>query len=112
MDKTTYKDANYGKPCILSTKDNPFNPFTDYEDWRNFDTSVRFIPEINGNYATYCREYQARIAHTSDDLSDVENNRIISDAIDDVIRIDPLHDFYIKVYEPESYTKNGYGLDM
>ena len=105
----TEKDLkNYGKPCILSTKDNPFNPFTDYDDWRNFDTTIRFIPEIGMNYATFCREYQAREAATSTELTNEENNRIISDAIDDIIRLDPYH-IYIKVYEPDKVgMQNGY----
>lgn len=98
---------NYGKACILSTKDNPFNPFTDYDDWRNFDVTPRFIPELGMNVATFCREYQAREADTSTELSTVENNRIISDAIDDIIRLDPWH-IYIKVYEPEKVMRNGY----
>lgn len=98
---------NYGKPCILSTKDNPFNPFTDYDDWRNYDASPRYIPEVGMKVATFCREYQAREALTSDDLSNEENNRIISDAIDDIIRLDPFH-IYIKVYEPDRKVRNGY----
>ncbi|MBO7450453.1 MAG: hypothetical protein J6U54_08785 [Clostridiales bacterium] len=102
------KLEDYGKPCILSTKDNPFNPFTDYDDWRNYDVSPRWIPEVGMKVATYCREYQAREAITSDDLSDEENNRIISDAIDDIIRLDPFH-IYIKVIEPSKVNyRNGY----
>ena len=99
--------SNYGRACILSTKDNPFNPFTDYDDWRNFDVTPRFIPELGMNVATFCREYQAREADTSTELSTVENNRIISDAIDDIIRLDPWH-IYIKVFESEKVMRNGY----
>ncbi len=99
--------SKYGKPCILSTKDNPFNPFTDYDDWRNFDTTPRFIPELGIKYATFCREYQAREAATSTELTTEENNRIIDDAIDTIIRLDPWG-IYIKVYEPEKVVQNGY----
>ena len=96
-----------GLAVAFATKDNPFNPFTDYDDWRNFDASPRFIPELGMKVATFCREYQAREAITSTELTDEENNVIISNAIDDIIRLDPWH-IYIKVYEPEKAVQNGY----
>lgn len=84
---------------MLTTKDNPFNPFTQYDLWYAFDTSRRFIPELNGVYATCCSAYQARIAVTSDDLTDEENNEIIDEAIEEIIRLDPFG-IYTKAYEP------------
>lgn len=84
---------------MLTTIDNPFNPFTQYESWYAFDTSNRFIPELGSYYATNCTAYQARIAYTSPDMTDQENEAIIDAAIEEIIRLDPFG-IYTKAYEP------------
>lgn len=63
---------------MLTTIDNPFNPFEDFDSWFNFD--------MDKGYNTCA--YLARIAYTSDSLSDAENDRAIEDAIDDIILYD------------------------
>lgn len=65
---------------MLSTVDNPFNPFTQFDDWQAYD-------ERNGYYSC---NYLARIAFTSDALSDEENDRIIENAIDEIVKTNPL----------------------
>lgn len=49
--------------CMLTTTDNPYDPFTQYEAWYRFD-------EDNGYHSC---AFLARIARTSDQLSDKEN---------------------------------------
>ena len=74
------------KRYALTTKDNPFNPLTQFDDWFRFD--------IEKGY--YSCSYLARIAKTSDLLTDYENNLEIERAIDEIIK----HDFesiYVKV---------------
>jgi len=60
---------------MLTTTDNPYDPFTQFDDWLGFD-------EAEG-YRT--NEYIARIAKTSDELSDTDNELAISDAIDEIV---------------------------
>lgn len=62
--------------CALTTKDNPFDPFTQFNEWYNFD--------IDKGYNS-CG-YLDRIANTSDQLSDEENAREIERAIDEIIK--------------------------
>lgn len=65
--------------CVwLTTVDNPYDPFKQFDDWFNYDV-------ING-YNT-C-SYIARIAQTSSLLSDEENNKEIEKAIDQIIKYD------------------------
>ena len=64
--------------CALTTKDNPFDPFTQFNEWYNFD-----IDKGDNSCA-----YLDRIAHTSDQLSDEENAREIERAIDEIIKYD------------------------
>ena len=72
--------------AMLTTVDNPYNPFTDFDKWLSYD-----------NDAGYCScAYLARIAHTSDVLSDSENEDEINRAIDEIIRYDPFN-IYMKV---------------
>ena len=72
--------------CMLTTKDNPYDPFNQFDSW--------FIYDVTNGYNT-CG-YLARIAHTSDALTEPENNAEIERAIDEIVRLDPL-DLYVKV---------------
>lgn len=74
--------------AMLSTIDNPFNPFEDFKSW--------FLFDIEKGYNS-C-SYLGRIAKTSDQLSDVENDEEIERAIDEIIEYD-LFNVYIKVKE-------------
>lgn len=72
--------------CMLSTNDNPFNPFEDFDAWFMFD--------IEKGYNS-C-SYLATIAKLDDDMSDEEQNREIERAIDEIVAYDFL-DLYKKV---------------
>lgn len=69
----------------LTTIDNPFDPINDFENWYFFDESKG-----------YCTcGLLARLAKTSDALTDEENERIIQEAIDDIIRLDFMHRYKV-----------------
>ena len=70
---------------MLSTKDNPFDPFEQFTSW--------FLFDIEKGYNS-CG-YLDRIARTSDQLSDEENKKEIERAIDEIIKFD-LTGMYIK----------------
>ena len=72
--------------CMLSTIDNPFDPFDDFDSWFRFD--------CDKNYNS-C-SYLDRIARTSDQLSDEENDAEIERAIDEIIKYDFMN-IYVKV---------------
>lgn len=77
--------------CVaLSTVDNPYNPLEDFHRW--------LIEDMRLGYNSCA--YLARIAHTSDKLSDAENAEIIEKAIDEIVEIDPFN-IYIKVVGEE-----------
>ena len=63
---------------MLSTKDNPFDPFDQFTSWFLFDTEKGY---------NSCG-YLGRIARTSDQLSDEENEKEIERAIDEIIKYD------------------------
>ena len=71
---------------MLSTIDNPYDPFNDFKNWFMFD--------VQHGYDTCA--YLARIAKTSDQLTEKENDEEIERAIDEIIE----HDFmniYVKL---------------
>lgn len=72
--------------CALTTIDNPFDPFDQFDSWFAFD--------IEKGYYTCSRI--ARLANLSDEMSEVEKNNEIEKAIDKLIEIDVL-DIYKKV---------------
>ncbi len=74
--------------CLLSTIDNPYNPFTQFDQWYTYDNEK--------GYGSCC--YLARIARTSEQLSDEENELEIERAIDEIIKFD-FQNIYIKVRE-------------
>ena len=66
------------KECMLTTIDNPFDPFDQFDSWYRFDMDKG-----------YCScSYLARIARTSDQFTDQENNQEIERAIDEIIKYD------------------------
>lgn len=77
MDSETY---------MLTTADNPWNPFTQFDEWFAWDTAH--------GYNTCA--YLARIAVESPDLSNAQNNRAIEDAIDEIVKFN-LTGNYVKV---------------
>lgn len=70
----------------LTTTDNPYDPFDDFSNWYMFD--------VEKGYNTSA--YLARIAKTSEQLSEKENNEEIERAIDEIIKYNPLN-IYVKV---------------
>lgn len=79
------------RECRLTTFDNPYDPFEQFTSWFLFD-------EEKGYHST---SYLGRIARTSDELSDEENNLEVERAIDEIIKYD-FRNIYRKVREKAS----------
>ena len=71
---------------MLSTIDNPFNPFEDYSSWLMFDKEKGYDSA----------ERLMRIAKLTDSMTQKEENEEIERAIDEIIKYDILN-VYIKV---------------
>ena len=71
---------------MLTTFDNPFDPFEQFTSW--------FLFDIEKGY--YTCQYLARIANLSDDMSQKEVDEEIERAIDEIIQYNPLN-IYKKV---------------
>lgn len=76
--------------CRITTADNPFNPFTQFEEWLAYDRDKGY----------FTCEYLARIAKTSTDVSISINEAEIERAIDEIISLNGAN-VYKKVYENE-----------
>lgn len=79
-----------GKYCMVTTVDNPYDYFEEFDKWYNYDT-------IHG-YNT-C-SLLARIAKTSVELPDSVNRDEIERACDRILKID-FEGIYKKVYEKD-----------
>lgn len=75
--------------CMLTTFDNPFDPFDQFTSWLLFDK------EKGHNTC----EYLARIANLSDDMSQEEVDIEVERAIDSIIKYDQTNTFK-KVTKP------------
>lgn len=61
---------------MLTTIDNPFNPFTNYDEWFQFD-------EEKGYHTS---QFLAKIAKTSSNMSDADYEREVERAIDEIVK--------------------------
>ena len=71
---------------MLTTVDNPHDPFDNFSSWYMFD--------VESGYNSCA--YLARIAKTSDQFTDVENDEEIERAIDEIVQYDMMG-VYVKV---------------
>lgn len=69
------------KQFALTTFDNPYHPIDQFTSWLLFDEGKGY----------HTCSYLGRIAHTSKQLSDEENNKEIEKAIDEIIKNDPFN---------------------
>ena len=74
--------------CMLTTVDNPYNPFEQFTSWLMFDKEKGY---------NSC-ERIARIAHFTDDMSETEIEEENERAIDEIIKYD-FTDTYKKVWQ-------------
>lgn len=63
---------------MLTTVDNPFDPFKQFDSW--------FLFDVEKGYNSCA--YLGRIARTSDQLSDEENEEEVERAIDEIVKYD------------------------
>lgn len=68
-------DRPYRHEYMLTTFDNPFDPFTQWDEWFAFD--------LDAGYHT--PGLLDRIAHVSDDLADADVHLAIQQAIDTIV---------------------------
>ena len=66
------------RQLALTTKDNPYDPFTQFDLWKAFD-------EQKGYYTC---EYLARVCYSSPNMSDADNEVALENAIDEICDLD------------------------
>lgn len=71
---------------MLTTVDNPYDPIDDFINWYMFDVEKGY---------NSC-SYLARIAKTSEQFTDLENEEEIERAIDEIIKYD-FRNVYVKL---------------
>jgi hypothetical protein len=60
---------------MLTTVDNPYDPFTEYSQWYAFDT----------RHSHHSCSLLARIINTSPEMSDADQAKATEDAIDEIV---------------------------
>ncbi len=78
------------EPTMITTLDNPYNPFTQFDEWYAFDESKGY----------HTCSYLARIAKTSNELSEKENLIEQEKAIDEIMSLN-LRGIYKRVKESD-----------
>ena len=75
------------KETFITTVDNPFNYFTQFEDWLNYDRLMGY----------FTLEYVGRLAKLSPDISEEEEALELNRVFDSIIEWNG--DMYKKVYK-------------
>lgn len=81
--------------CALTTVDNPFDPFEQFVPWFLFD-------EEKGYHSC---AYLGRIARTSDQLTEDENDLEVERAIDEIIKYDFMNIYKKVVDRPKTSSE-------
>ena len=84
----------------LTTIDNPYSPFTKFDEWNAFDQQK--------GYNTCA--YLARVSCASDELSDVDNELEAIQAIEEIAKFN-LNGMY-KVVVPNDYNSIGFSKEL
>lgn len=81
---------------MLTTVDNPYNPFVQFDEWVAYDEGKGY----------YTLPYLGRIALTSPELSDEDNSIAIEEAINEVLDYDLIGIYQKVTRENFEETKN------
>ena len=81
---------------MLTTIDNPFSPFTQWDEWVRYDEDKQY----------FTCAYLARIAKTSDELTDSDYEQAIENAINEIISLN-INGLYAKIYENDASPGGG-----
>ena len=79
---------------MLTTIDNPYNPFTQFDEWFQFDEAAGYNTP----------QYLARIAISSPDLSEADQSVALENAIDEIVELNVLG-IYRKVEAPADWEE-------
>ncbi len=81
---------------MLTTVDNPFDPFTAYDEWLAYDLRTGY----------HTNELLARIVRTSEELSDPDQAAAEEAAIDEIVRINAsgMHKKVTRADAPETIS--------
>ncbi len=84
---------------MLTTIDNHFDPFTQFDEWLAFDLSESmksYAPKTKQFLRRDCCSYVSAQCLTSDELSFEDQNDDVAHAVDEIVRTNPLG-IYTKV---------------
>jgi len=82
-----------GEEHLLTTIDNPWNPWTNYDEWWQWDRAHGY--DTPG--------YLARVVNTSFDLSEADQALAIEQAIDEICKLN-VNGLYTKATNPIAAT--------
>lgn len=78
-DTATNNDSTIEPDYMVTTTDNPYNPFVQYDEWRALDEGLGY----------YTTGLLARYVVSSDELSDADQALAITEGINDLLQDNP-----------------------
>lgn len=87
------------KPTMLTTTDNPYDPFTQFDEWNAFDVAMGY----------HTCSYLARVTVTTEDLGPIIEEQAIDEAMNKIVDTN-LTGVYKKVYMNDDKDANKQSL--
>lgn len=84
--------ATDSKTVWLTSLDNPFNPFTRFDDWLRFDSFKGY---------NLCN-YIARVAIVSPNMTEREKDKAFEEAVDQIMKLNPAAPILYRKVTPDS----------
>ena len=79
-----YDETDTILSVMLTTYDNPYNPFTQWDDWYKWDTDNHY----------YTPELLARYINDEDAMDDIERAQLEARAINTILDDGPIHNVW------------------
>ena len=88
------------KDTALTTIDNPYSPFTQFDDWYSYDTEKGY------DCCGYIDRMKQLYSKDTSYLSNEEEDKVIDHILDEIVATDPTG-LYLKVEKLNSKNENG-----
>lgn len=88
------------KETALTTIDNPYSPFSQFDDWYNYDTEKHY------DCCGYIDRMKEVLKEETSYLSEEAEDKVIDSVIDTIVDTDPTG-MFIKVEKTKDLNENG-----
>ena len=96
LDESIDDDKQMRTVSMLTLIDNPYDYFTQFDDWFMYDNEQQSKLDLPSNCCSYLDRVVVQLGGITEDMTEIEENQLVEKAIDEIIALNPFH-IYKKV---------------